>query len=89
MHLLHYIILQRHCDIGLKCSKFTLAFVLGAVHKRCPQSEVVQCGHFTNKGGVFQMWTSALFGEKIIGFFKIYGVSARTREQGVESARTF
>jgi len=25
------------------------------------------------------MWTSALFGAKIIGFIEIYGVSARTR----------
>jgi len=28
---------------------------------------------------VLQIWTSALFGVKIIGFFEIYGVSARTR----------
>jgi len=33
------------------------------------------------------MWTSALFSAKNIGFFKIYGVSARTR--GIEPVRTF
>jgi len=33
------------------------------------------------------MRTSALFGVKNFGFFKIYGVSARTR--GVEPERTF
>jgi len=33
------------------------------------------------------MWTSALIGAKIIGFFGIYGVSARTR--GVVPMRTF
>jgi len=48
----------------------------------------VHCEHFTNKGeGVLQEQTSALFGTKNIGFFKIYGVSARTR--GVEPVRTF
>jgi len=31
---------------------------------------------------VLKMWTSALFGAKNIGFFEIYGVSARTREGG-------
>jgi len=28
------------------------------------------------------MWTSALFGAKIIGFFEIHGMSARTRGEG-------
>jgi len=41
-----------------------------------------QCGHFSDKGeGVLQMRTSALFGAKDLEFFKIYGVSARTRGQ--------
>jgi len=35
------------------------------------------------------MRTSAIFGAKIIGFFEIYGVSTRTRREGVESVRTF
>jgi len=35
------------------------------------------------------MWTFALFGAKIIGFFEIYGVSARSRGEGVEPVRTF
>jgi len=34
------------------------------------------------------MWTFALFGAKIIGFFEINGVSARTRGEGVEPVRT-
>jgi len=38
---------------------------------------------FTDKG-VFQMRTSALFWCKNIGFFKIFGVSARTRGRGRE-----
>jgi len=33
------------------------------------------------------MWTYKLFGAKIIGFFEIYGVSARTR--GVDPVREF
>jgi len=33
----------------------------------------------TRKEGVLQMRMSVLFGAKIIGFFEIYGVSARTR----------
>jgi len=35
------------------------------------------------------MRTSALFGAKSIGFFKIYGVSARKKGVGVEPVRTF
>jgi len=35
------------------------------------------------------MWTSALFGKKNFGFFEIYGVSAQTMGEGVESVRTF
>jgi len=31
---------------------------------------------------ILQMRMSALFGAKIIGFFEIYGVSARTRGEG-------
>jgi len=34
------------------------------------------------------MRTSALYGTKIIGFFEIYVVYARTRGEGVESLRT-
>jgi len=33
------------------------------------------------------MWMSAFFAAKNIGFFEMYGVSARTR--GVEPVRTF
>jgi len=35
------------------------------------------------------MWASAHFGAKIIGFFEIYGVSARTKGKGVEPVWTF
>jgi len=35
------------------------------------------------------MRTSSLFGAKHLEFFKIYGVSARTREEGFEAVRTF
>jgi len=38
-------------------------------------------------GGGGLMQTSALFSTKNVGFFDIYGVSARTR--GVEPVRTF
>jgi len=34
------------------------------------------------------MWTSALFGAKNVGFFEIYGVTARTGGE-VEPVRTF
>jgi len=54
-----------------------------AVHKRRPHSGgrgLVQCGHFTdNEGGGSSEAESALFGVKNFEFFKIYGVSARTR----------
>jgi len=40
-----------------------------------------QCRHFVDKG-VLQMQTPALFGAKNIEFFKIYGVSTRTRRKG-------
>jgi len=58
----------------------------GTVHERRPQSGgrgFVQCGHFADKEGrgVLQMRTSALFGAKNFGFFKIYGVSARLRRE--------
>jgi len=43
----------------------------------------------TKGEGFIQMRTSALFGAKNIGFFEIYGVSARTRKEGVEPVRTF
>jgi len=39
--------------------------------------------------GVLQMWTSAFFGGKNFRFFEIYGVSARTRREGVEPMRAF
>jgi len=35
------------------------------------------------------MRTSALFGAKNFGFFEIFGVSARTRREGVELVQTF
>jgi len=35
------------------------------------------------------MRTSVLFGAKNFGLFEIYGVSARTRRERVESVRTF
>jgi len=38
---------------------------------------------------VLQMRTSALFDAKNFAFFETYGVSARTRGDGVEAARTF
>jgi len=38
--------------------------------------------------GGLQIWTSALLGAKNIGLFEIYGVSARTRGEGVEPVRT-
>jgi len=39
------------------------------------------------KGETFRCRRPHIFGEKKIGFFEIYGVSAQTR--GVESVRTF
>jgi len=62
--------------------------VLEAVHKRRPQSGgrvFVQYG----QGRVLQMRTSALFGEKNVEFFEIYGVSARKGGRGIEPLRTF
>jgi len=38
--------------------------------------------------GVLQMRMSALFGAKNFGFFEIYGVSARTRGEGVNFVQT-
>jgi len=35
------------------------------------------------------MRPSTLVGEKKFGFFEIYGVSARTRKEGVEPVRAF
>jgi len=46
---------------------------------------VVQCGHFSDKENSADE-ESALFGAKHFGFFKIYGVSARTREGGGSSS---
>jgi len=50
-------------------------------HKRRPKSGKGVCPVWTFFGqeGGLQMRTSALFGAKFFGFFKIYGVSARTR----------
>jgi len=60
---------------------------LGPIHKRRSQSGgFVQYGQ--RGGGVLQMRTSALFGAKNIGFFEIYGVSARNFA-GVKPVRTF
>jgi len=55
---------------------------LGVVHKRRLQSgEFSQCGQ--GGEGVLQMRTSALLGAKNLGFFEIYGMSVRTRVEGV------
>jgi len=54
--------------------KINMKIELGAVHKGCPKSR-----HFADKGGVFQMRTSAILCPKKFGFFEIYGVSARTK----------
>jgi len=35
------------------------------------------------------MWTSALFDAKNFGFFKIYGMSARKREEGGSASADF
>jgi len=45
---------------------------------------------FCEKEGreILQMQTSTLSGTKILGFFDIYGVSARTRGEGIEPVRT-
>jgi len=84
-------------------ASFDLVFrfnsVLGAAHKRLPQLRgIVQCGLFRTRG-VLQMWTSALFGAKIIWFskFMVYphrqgkGLSQsdilRTRGKGVSFSR--
>jgi len=64
--------LKLFLDMLLECLQVC---VLGAVHKRHPQSGV--CPVRTR--GVLQMQTSAFFGAKHIGFFEIYGASARTR----------
>jgi len=44
---------------------------------------------FNKDGGSLQIWTSAVFGAKSIGFFEFYGVFARTRVKEVEPVRTF
>jgi len=65
---------------------------LGAVHKGRPQSGrwgMSSADIFGHGWGILQIWTSTLFGAKNIGFFEIYGVSARTRGEGVEPVRTF
>jgi len=50
----------------------------------------VQCGHFSDKGGGgLQMRMSALFDAKNFGFFEIYGVSARTRGEGLSQCGHF
>jgi len=67
---------------------------LRAVHKRHPRSGG-NCSVWTccvQGGGswtVLQMRTSALFGVKNLGFFGIYGVSARTRGGGVSQCGHF
>jgi len=47
----------------------------------------VQCEQFANKGEGIQMWTSALFGAKNIGFFEVNGVSVQTK--GLQPVRIF
>jgi len=57
-------------------------FQLGAVYNGRPQSgggEGLFSANILRTRGVLQMRTSALFGAKNFRFFKIYGVSARTR----------
>jgi len=60
---------------------------LEAIHKRRPQSRGV-CPVRTiceqGREGILQMRTSVLFGSKTFEFFKIYGVSARTRRGFVQ-----
>jgi len=41
------------------------------------------------KRGVFQMRTPSLFDAKNFGFFEIYGVSARTRGEGLSQGGHF
>jgi len=65
-----------------------ILFGKGAVHKIHPGGVFVQYGHFSDTGGP-QMRTSALFSAKNFAFFKIYGVSTRTRVERVEPVRTF
>jgi len=48
-----------------------------------------RAGIFGQGGGVLQMWTSAIFGAKNLGFFEIYVVSSRTRGERVEPVRAF
>jgi len=55
---------------------------MSAVRGVCPVRDILRTR------GVLQMRTSALFGAKNFGFFKIYGVSARTGGKGVEPVRT-
>jgi len=60
------------------------------VHKRRPQSGrrgFVQCGHFSDKGAL-QMWTSELFGAKILEFSK-FMVCPHGQVGGVEPVWIF
>jgi len=65
---------------------FVGASLLGAVHKRRPQSGgggLSSADILRTRGeGVLQVRTSALFVAKNCGYFEIYGVSARTRWRG-------
>jgi len=58
-------------------------FVLGAVHKRRPQpgERGLSIADIFRTRGVLQKRTSALLAQNF-GFFKIYGVSVRTRWEG-------
>jgi len=54
---------------------------LGAIHKRRPQSGVVQCGQ-GGEGVFFRCGRPHFLSQKTLDFSKFYGVSARTREEG-------
>jgi len=71
---IHSIQIAVHCNFWI---------FLGAFHKRRPHlcSQGEEGLSSADKGGL-QMRTSALFRAKNMGFFEIYGKSARTRGRG-------
>jgi len=71
-----------------KCNALKLTWGLSIKDVRT-QREFVQCGHFANKGGRVLQMRIPHFLMQNIGFFEIYGVSARTEGEGVELVRTF
>jgi len=52
------------------------------------EGKFVQCGYFSEKG-VSSDAESTSFAAKSIGFFEIYGVSVRTRGEGVSQCGHF